>query len=187
MRLIRVFLSLLLLVAVLSVVYAIVADLGWFDPETIPAQIPSDVDQATVEWVYDGDTISVLLPDGTLETVRLTGIDAPETGANFTTSQCFGPESTEHLREFLPIGSTVWMERDVSERDRYGRLVRFVWIAKKDQGVLVNLRMLEDGYAFARSYGEDSKRSDLFWDAASRALEQNLGMWAACPEFRGDD
>ncbi len=185
MRLIRAVLVLFLLVAVLSVVYAIVAGLGLLEPETVPTEIPEGSARATIEWVYDGDTISVLMEDGSRETVRLTGIDAPETGANFTTPQCYGAESTEHLRSMLPVGTTVWLERDTSDRDEYDRLVRFVWFSQDGEAALANAIMLEDGYAFARSYGNDRKRSDLFWDTATHAFEQNLGMWAACPNYRG--
>jgi len=182
-RLIRTLLTLLLLVAVLSVVYAIVSELGLSEPETIPAEIPPDTERATVEWVYDGDTISVILADGSTDTVRLTGIDAPETGANFTTAQCYGAESTNHLRQLLPVGATVWLERDVSDRDQYGRLVRFVWFSRGAEAVLANYVMLADGYAFARSYGDDRARADHFWEAASAALDRDLGMWAACPNY----
>jgi len=184
-RLIRTLLTLLLLVAVFSIVFAVVAELGLLEPETIPSEIPSGSTRATVEWVYDGDTISVVLEDGTKDTVRLTGIDAPETDANFTTPQCYGAESTDHLRSILPVGTTVWLERDVSDRDRYDRLVRFVWFRQHDEVALANAVMLEDGYAFARSYGNDRSRADLFWETASTAMNQNLGMWGACPNYRG--
>ncbi len=185
MRLIRAGLTLLLLVAVFSVIFAIVSEPGILEPERLPGAIPAGSTMATVEWVYDGDTISVLLENGTDETVRLTGIDAPETGAYNTTAQCFGEESTAHLRSLLPVGTAVWLERDVSDRDRYGRLVRFVWFSRDGRAALTNAIMLEDGYAFARSYGDDRLRADLFHDAAQRASEQYLGMWAACPDYRG--
>lgn len=185
MRIIRLFLTILILVAAFSVVYAVVDELGVLAPESIPTDIPKGAAEAKLDWVYDGDTIEVVFPDGETETVRLTGIDAPETGANNTTKQCYGAESTQHLRSLLPLGTTVWLERDVSDRDQYGRLVRFVWIAEGDSGLLVNHQMLADGYAFARSYGADDSRGDQFWAAATSALDANLGMWESCPEYRG--
>jgi micrococcal nuclease len=184
-RLIRTLLTLLLLVAVFSVVVAVVAEFGLLEPETVPSEIPDGSTRATVEWVYDGDTISVLLENGDKERVRLVGLDAPETGGNNTTVQCYGAESTQYLRSLLPVGTTVWLERDVSDRDQYGRLLRFVWTSRDGEAVLVNHAILEDGFAFARTYGNDRSRADLFRETASSARDQNLGMWAACPAYRG--
>ncbi|MGE3796986.1 MAG: thermonuclease family protein [Thermomicrobiales bacterium] len=185
MRTIRIALTLLILAAALSVAYAVIAELGLLEPEAIPNEIPADAEMALVDWVYDGDTIEALLPDGSRETVRLTGIDAPETGANTTPVQCYGQESTVHLRALLPAGTTVWMDRDISNRDRYGRLVRFIWTSDQGSALLVNLRMLEDGFAFARSYGDDREHEELFRKAASTADEADLGMWGACPSYQG--
>ncbi|KKU64076.1 MAG: WD40 domain protein beta Propeller [Candidatus Amesbacteria bacterium GW2011_GWC1_47_15] len=121
-----------------------------------------------VERVIDGDTLK--LESG--QTVRLVGIDTPEiTGKD----ECFGQEAAEKLKELVE-GADVTLVKDISETDRYGRLLRYI---KKD-GEFINLKMVEEGYAAAATYPPDVKYSESFVEAQRIAREEKKGLWGVC-------
>ncbi len=120
---------------------------------------------ARVTRIIDGDTIQL---DGG-QTVRYIGIDTPET---YGREDCFGQEATEKNRE-LVSGKVVVLEKDVSETDRYGRLLRYVYIGD----IFVNDALVKEGYAFAASFPPDIKHQDTFRESESYARENNLGLW----------
>ena len=99
---------------------------------------------ATVARVIDGDTIVVRIA-GSEEHVRLLGIDTPETHKQDTPVECFGPEASDRMNALLPAGTTVRLVRDVEARDRYGRLLAYVY--RDRDGLFVDLAMVTDGYA----------------------------------------
>lgn len=124
--------------------------------------------------VIDGDTI--VLESG--ETLRYIGIDAPET---FGKDQCFSDESTNKNKE-LVIGKHVRLEKDVSEKDRYSRLLRYVWL-QSDSGqgeIFINEHLVAEGYAISAAYPPDVKYQNFFEDAEADARENNLGLWGKC-------
>ncbi|MFN5604060.1 MAG: thermonuclease family protein, partial [Actinomycetes bacterium] len=88
------------------------------------AELPPDAN-AVVERVVDGDTIDVTI-DGRGDTVRLIGIDTPETKKPDTPVECYGPEASARLAELLPPGTPVRLERDIDSRDKFGRLLAYV-------------------------------------------------------------
>jgi micrococcal nuclease len=164
------------------VIFLVLRDFGWLpenNDDSRPEAIPADAIPATLDRVYDGDTISVIL-NGKRETVRLIGIDTPETGGNFTEVECYGPEATDFLRALLPDDSTIWLERDVSERDRFDRLLYFVWHEDDDTAILVNEAIVANGYAIAQVYEPDDKYAALLANAQEEAMDQSLGMWEGC-------
>jgi micrococcal nuclease len=171
----------LLLLAVLAaaaVVYAAQEQLDLLDDEPeVSTEIPADAVRATVDRVYDGDTIAANI-DGKRETVRLIGIDAPETGGNFTEVECAGPEATAFLRSLLPNDTTIWLERDVSERDRFDRLLFFLWMVDDGRAVLVNEAAVAAGYAIAQVYPPDEGYAGVLAAAEEEARAARLGMWA---------
>lgn len=120
------------------------------------------VERNVVERAVDGDTL--LLENG--ERVRLIGIDSREKG-----EKCF-LEAKKRLQE-LTFGKKVVLARDVSNRDKYGRLVRFVFV----QGKLVNLAMVEEGLAFAFNYEPDSSLNAVFQKAELEASKGNGCIW----------
>lgn len=129
--------------------------------------------------VYDGDTFTVRMPDGSVESVRLLGIDAPETGAKYTKRECFGAEATEALVGMLG-GTSVRLVPDPSQddRDAYDRLLRYVTLP---DGTDAGLRMIEEG--FVREYtfrGRAYDRQSDYRAAETRAREMNVGLWSAC-------
>ena len=176
-------LAVLLLTGVLVVVVAVLAA----DPAVAPSGESGDAGggpegataRATVTRVVDGDTIVVRL-DGREERVRYIGLDAPEVanvGAG-TVAECGGDEART-ANERLVAGEQIVLERDVSDRDRFGRLLRHVWL--EDGGWrLVGRELVEAGAAEARSYPPDTTR-DGELDAAERSARgRAAGMWGSC-------
>src|SRR5687768_6838497 len=100
--------------------------------------------EARVVRVVDGDTIVVRLSSGE-EHVRLIGIDTPETKKPGTPVECFGPEAAARMAALLPAGTAVRLERDEEARDRFGRLLAYVF--RLSDGVLVARTMLDEGLA----------------------------------------
>ena len=129
----------------------------------------------TVLEVIDGDTIRVSLPDGTVEKVRLVGIDTPETKDPRKPVECFGQEASEHLTNLLD-GRVVTLQRDQTgdNRDKYARLLRYVFLSNED----INIRMVKDGYAYAyTTYPFDKKTAYIAAQAEAKATLR--GLWAA--------
>jgi micrococcal nuclease len=136
----------------------------------IPTDTPTPTPErtlATVVEVVDGDTIRVSI-DGQVFELRYIGIDTPEAG------QPFGPECAQANRE-LVLGKTVGLEKDVSETDQYGRLLRYVWLGE----VMVNAELLRLGWAHASAYPPDVTHQEWFLSLESQAREAGLGLWAA--------
>ena len=144
-----------------------------------PTQVLSQSDQELtntpqmflVTKVIDGDTVQ--LDNG--KTARLIGIDTPETVDPRKSVQCFGKEASEKTRGLVE-GKRVRLEKDVSETDRYGRLLRYVYI----DSIFVNDYLVRQGFAYASSYPPDVKYQEKFNAAQKEARENNRGLWAAC-------
>ncbi len=117
--------------------------------------------------VIDGDTLQI--QDG--RKVRLIGIDAPEKKG----IECYSNESSKYL-ESLVLGQSVTLEKDVSETDRYGRLLRYVY---KDSAS-INETLISEGYAFALTYPPDVKYSVKFKIAEKSAKDFKKGLWGGC-------
>lgn len=130
---------------------------------------------ARVVKVVDGDTIKVEVV-GNIHIVRYIGIDAPESVDPRMGMQCFGREAAEKNRE-LTENATVALEKDISETDRYGRWLRYVY---KD-GVLINQVLVAEGYAVAATYPPDVKYQSLLAQAQREAQALGRGLWLACP------
>ncbi len=118
--------------------------------------------------MFDGDTVEVRLGDGTVERVRLIGIDSPERG------ECFADEARRFLSG-LVAGGTIGMTVDVTDRDRYERLLRYLWLP---DGTMVNAEMVRTGHAIARRYPPDEAHADRFTRVQSDAEAAERGLWA---------
>lgn len=123
--------------------------------------------------VIDGDTIK--LENG--EAVRYIGIDTPETAHPSKPVQCFGKEASAKNKELVE-GKLVKLEKDITNRDKYSRLLRYVWIGD----LFVNDYLVRQGYAYAYTYPPDVKYSEQFVQAQQEAQENQRGLWAGCPE-----
>ncbi len=130
---------------------------------------------AHVTYVYDGDTIQVQFDTGERERVRLIGINTPEYDA------CYGGNATSFTFAFVQAaGGWVWLEKDTSERDQYGRLLRYVWGEFPDGRRHLNEELVKTGHAEARAYRPDTRHSATFTSHASTAERGGYGMYGAC-------
>jgi micrococcal nuclease len=129
-----------------------------------PVQAPET--QAAVTRVIDGDTIQVSLA-GAIYKVRYIGIDTPEVG------KPWADEATEFNKELVE-GKNVLLEKDISETDRYGRLLRYVYVDE----TFVNAELVKYGLAWAKAYAPDTKYQACFEELEAGAREAGLGMWA---------
>lgn len=128
-----------------------------------------------VETVVDGDTVKVDM-DGKSETLRLIGIDTPETVDPRKPVQCFGEEASKKAKETL-TGKKVSLEADPTqgERDKYQRLLRYVYF---EDGTSFNKWMIEEGYAHEYTYQSNPyKYQNEFKDAERSARENKMGLW----------
>ena len=137
---------------------------------------PRGRQEAVVIRVVDGDTIIVRV-DGREERVRYIGVDAPEL-SNADTGQpaeCGGAEARDANVAMLD-GARVELERDVSDRDRFGRLLRHVWVS----GTLVGRELARQGAVEARSYPPDTSRDAELDDAERAGRRSGAGIWGSC-------
>jgi micrococcal nuclease len=125
---------------------------------------------AKVVEIVDGDTIRVIV-DGVEKPVRYIGIDTPE---STTQVEYFGKEASEKNVE-LVAGQDIVMYRDVSETDKFDRLLRYVFVGDK----FINYELVNQGYAASFRYDPDTSCADLFDQAESNAKSIGLGLWAA--------
>lgn len=132
---------------------------------------------ATVVKITDGDTLRVRI-GGTEERVRLLGIDTPETHGRGGLRECFGAEATANLRRLVPPGTKVRLVRDVEARDRYGRLLAYVYRAS--DGRFVNLAQADEGFAAALTYPPNVAHADELVAAAADARRAGRGLWSKC-------
>jgi len=145
-------------------------------PSQTSASLPPGFTPATVTRVVDGDTIEVEI-EGQQFKVRYIGIDTPESVDPRTPVECFGKEASQRNRELVE-GQTVGLEKDISNTDGFGRLLRYVWL----DGRLVNARLVSEGYALAATYPPDVRYSELFAQLQGEAREAGLGLWGAACE-----
>lgn len=148
-------------------------------PANHKVTVPPSAEVADLVRIIDGDTIEVDI-NGVAYTVRYIGIDTPETKHPTRGVEPYGPEASERNRQLLG-SKTVYLEKDVSETDRYGRLLRYVYV----DDVMVNAILVQDGYAQVSTYPPDVKHVDLFLKLQREAREKNRGIWSAEAEGSG--
>lgn len=132
---------------------------------------------AVVERVVDGDTVVVRVGDRS-ETVRLIGIDTPESVDRARPVQCYGAEASRRLAETLPVGTAVTLVRDIEPRDAYDRLLAYV--VRSSDELFVNLDLVIAGYAAVLEYPPNVYYSDLLARAESAAIAAGRGLWGVC-------
>ena len=125
--------------------------------------------------VVDGDTIKVRLDGGRTERVRYIGIDTPESVKPDTPVQCFAKKAS-HFNASLVSGQDVTLRTDAEQRDRYGRLLAYVYA----DGRFVNRELVARGYARTLTIPPNVAHADEFARLARRAREAGLGLWRAC-------
>lgn len=130
--------------------------------------------------VIDGDTIEV---EGG-EKVRYLGVDTPETKDPRKPVQCFGKEASNKNKELVE-GKRVILEKDITDKDKYNRLLRFVFLplgpsTSSGQLLFVNDYLIREGYAQVLTIPPDVKYSEQFLEAQRMAREQKKGLWEMC-------
>jgi micrococcal nuclease len=136
----------------------------------------------TVTHLVDGDTVDVAFTTGngkpSTERIRLIGIDTPETKRPNTPVECFGKEASSALAALIPVGTAVLIERDVEERDRYGRLLGYVFRAS--DGLFVNHEMVRAGMAAPYTFPPNIAYVDVFAAAGDASRAAAAGLWSRC-------
>ena len=138
----------------------------------------SQMQKVRVDKVIDGDTIII---EGD-QRVRYIGVDTPETVHPNKPVQCFGREASS-INKILVEGKEVYLEKDVSNTDRYDRLLRYVYLPNPDstaEAIFVNEYLIEQGYAKVITYPPDVKYHDIFLEAERSARKENIGLWGKC-------
>jgi micrococcal nuclease len=146
-------------------------------PSDRSASAGTSSDLATVDRVVDGDTL-VADFGGNAERIRLIGIDAPESVASDQPVHCFGAEASAALAQLLPEGTTIRVERDVEARDRYDRLLLYVYRA--DDDLFVNRWLVANGFAEARSYRPNTAHQADLGRVRDDARAAGTGLWGVC-------
>lgn len=144
-------------------------------PQAGPATdtVPAGVD-VTVERVVDGDT--VVVSGG--ERVRLIGVDTPETKDPRRPVGCFGREASAFTASLVPAGSRVRLVGDAEARDRFDRLLAYLY--RLPDGLFVNAELVRQGYAQPLTIPPNVAHADEFVALARAAREAGLGLWSAC-------
>jgi micrococcal nuclease len=135
--------------------------------------LPSGVD-VVVREVVDGDTLEV--SGG--ERVRLIGVDTPETKDPNRPVGCFGEEASRFTSTLVPPGTAVRLVGDVEQRDRFNRLLAYVY--RRSDGLFVNAELLRRGYAQLLTIPPNVAHTDEFAAIAQQARIGAQGLWASC-------
>lgn len=150
-------------------------------PGPSPSPDAPQVRHAVVTKHTDGDTAHFRFDDGTTEKVRFIGIDTPEV---YGEVEHYGREASAYTESALPLGADVWLETDVELRDRYGRLLAYVWLQPPSSGFvdeardsMLNIRLVADGFAMVSTYPPNVKYVELFTVAQVEARESQRGLW----------
>jgi micrococcal nuclease len=157
--------------------------------QDVPDGVPSKAEPATVIAVMNGGTISVTLADGSQRNVGLIGVSAPTVPTATDPGQCYGEEARVYLERLVPPGSAVYLERDPDVRERDETLLRFVWAVPSDGGkaLLVNTKMVRDGYADIGQSGDRSKYAERLKDAEDSAKKARKGAWGECGQIHKEN
>lgn len=129
-------------------------------------------DTATVVRAVDGDTLK--LSDG--RTVRLIGVDTPETHHPRKPVQCYGPEAAAFTAA-TATGRTVTLQVDRETRDRYGRTLAYVYLP---DGQMLNEVLVREGYARTLPIRPNTAYAARFKADADAAKAEGKGLWRAC-------
>ncbi len=126
----------------------------------------------------DGDTLEVAIDGGPTETVRLIGVDTPETVKPDTPVQCFGPRASAFEHRTVE-GHRVRLLTGVEPRDYYGRLLAYVWIGGR-RGRFLEAELLRRGLARVLTFHPNDRFAHRFEAIAQKAAKAGKGLWNAC-------
>ena len=133
------------------------------------SSLATNLQRFKVLYVVDGDTVKLT----TLESLRYIGIDTPETKHPRKPVEYYGKEASA-FNKHLVEGKDILVEFDVTEKDRYGRLLGYVFL---EDGTFVNALLVKQGYAKVYTCPPNVKYSSLFYKLQAEARENNRGLW----------
>jgi micrococcal nuclease len=148
----------------------------------VPWELPEDAEKMVVDSVHDGDSIRLTEPnDDWWEQYRVIGIQAPEI-EGYREEECYGQDAATFLKALLPKGTEVYIQKDISDKDRNDRYLRHIFIIDEetDDVYLLSEVMVLGGYAKARSYPPDDLYDDVLAEAQEIAEKNDAGLWDAC-------
>lgn len=134
---------------------------------------------AIVVRVVDGDTVRVRMGDNE-ESVRLIGVDTPETVDPRRPVGCYGKEASDFTKTLLPPGEAVRMETDIEERDRYDRLL--VYLYRSHDNLFVNAELARQGYANVLTIPPNVAHQHELVALVAEARSRDRGLWGACSQ-----
>ena len=127
--------------------------------------------------VVDGDTVQLTI-GGKRETVRLIGVDTPETKHPTKPVECWGPEAAAFTESVLPPGTTVIVVRDEQARDKYGRLLAYLY--RRDDKIFINRELVSGGWADTLTIPPNTAYETVFERDRLSSQEAQLGLWRHC-------
>jgi micrococcal nuclease len=145
-------------------------DLGGPGPSETAERLTGRVVRAV-----DGDTLEVALDGGATETVRLIGVDTPETVKPDTPVQCFGPQASAFEHRTVE-GRRVRLLTGVEPRDVYGRLLAYVWVGDR----FLEVELLRRGLARTLTFHPNDRFADRFEMLEQKSSQAGKGLWNAC-------
>lgn len=143
--------------------------------------------EVTLIRVVDGDTIIIINDNNEEETVRLIGIDTPESvNPDESKNNEYGDQASEHTKELLKNTDTVYLEYDEDETDQYGRTLAYVWLKNCEnsfdtaeiEGYMLNAIIVKDGYAMAKDYPPNTMYSAELKALCTTAKDGEIGLWS---------
>lgn len=145
-------------------------------PAVQPETFGIEGERVFVTKVIDGDTIEI---EGG-QSVRLVGIDTPETVDPRRPVGCFGKEASNEAKSLL-TGREIIMQKDITDTDKYNRLLRYIYLPLENGQILfVNDYLVREGYAKVYTYPPDVKFNEQFLQAERQARENLKGLWKKC-------
>jgi micrococcal nuclease len=173
-----------LAVITISIV-AVFGALGYYIVQAATSITIDEHEQYVVREVKDGDTFTVMIGRHEV-TIRILGIDTPETVDPRKPEQCYGKEASIKTKELLE-GKTVQLKLnpDREEKDRYGRYLAYVYSGESGE-IFLNEFLLENGYAREYTYGIPYMYQKEFREVEKRAKGKEKGLWGVCaaPEYK---
>ena len=162
---------------ILTSCFLILIGLGLISPKSSDQKpVENTTAGLLVTHVVDGDTIEI--ESG--EKIRLLGVDTPETVDPRRPVGCFGKEASNKLKSLLE-GKRVYLEKDFSERDKYNRLLRFVYLPLENgEKLFVNDYLIREGFAKVLTMPPDVKFTERFLQAQTEARVNSRGLWGSC-------
>ncbi len=135
----------------------------------ISAEALTDLEQLTVNWIYDGDTVRTSCG----ENIRFIGIDTQEMNWKIDQPEFFAQEALDFTREKL-LDQKVYLKYDRSKRDHYNRLLGYLFL---EDGTFFNGLLLQKGFAHIYTVPPDEKYADFFKELVMEARKERTGLW----------